>query len=441
MAPSPLSTALFITPALFTVQQIPEPVSAPIIPSVVPALVNANAARTPIAPSTIVPSIPSSSSSFVNNWKSMSLVPSKQSTTALRSVLPSSDVNFPEFQQGPPSLTGTVTSGTDSTASVSSSTSVSPTQDLVDVAAAHHKSLRQLLQVEDDGKTPLTNAPKVIGHRGAIYQDLENTRSGFNLCAEIGCNAVELDVFLLKCGNLIVFHGGGTDENPGFLREYCNHPGTILDLTYKEALDLSFNPDFAEFPCPSSKVLTGKIPTLEDVLLDAKKTGLNIKIELKGVGTTKPTLDLVDRLDMVDQCSFSSFDHERIRLVRELRPQTNPATGEYVYRTGALFNGLPDNFIEQAQDVGASEIHLRYDTCTKPVVDSIHAAGFRSLAWFRGPIGMDQDCREKYWDVGNEDDSMYRVVWQTGVEQLCLNKPNVMLNLRERMMAAVTTAN
>lgn len=61
---------------------------------------------------------------------------------------------------------------------------------------------------------------------------MENTREGFRTCAAMGCDAVELDVFLLKCGSLIVFHGGGADENPGDLLDYCGREGSILDLTY-----------------------------------------------------------------------------------------------------------------------------------------------------------------------------------------------------------------
>jgi glycerophosphoryl diester phosphodiesterase len=64
---------------------------------------------------------------------------------------------------------------------------------------------------------------------------LENTREGFQKCAAMGADAVELDVFLLKCGTLIVFHGGGNDQNPGQLIDYCGVDGSILDLTYQEA--------------------------------------------------------------------------------------------------------------------------------------------------------------------------------------------------------------
>jgi glycerophosphoryl diester phosphodiesterase len=74
--------------------------------------------------------------------------------------------------------------------------------------------------------------PWIVGHRGSLYQELDNTREGFQQCARMGCDAVELDVFLLKCETLIVFRGGGTDERPGLLEEYCGVHGSILDYTY-----------------------------------------------------------------------------------------------------------------------------------------------------------------------------------------------------------------
>jgi glycerophosphoryl diester phosphodiesterase len=275
-----------------------------------------------------------------------------------------------------------------------------------------------------------------VGHRGALYLELENTREGFQKCADMGCDAVELDVFLLKCGTLAVFHGTGGDECPGDLWEYCGVKGSILDLTYEEVKNLKFNPNHIEFPCPVNSINAGLIPTLEEVLTDAKASGLYIKIELKGPNTVEPTLELVDRLNLVNQCSFASFHLDRLALLRQLRPQKTEA-GDYIYRTGALFNDLPSDFIEQAQDVGANEVHLRYDTCSLSAVTQIHDAGMGSMAWFRGPVGMASDTLEKYWDVGNEDELMYATLIRTGVQSVCINKPDVMIGLqrsREQLM-------
>jgi glycerophosphoryl diester phosphodiesterase len=273
--------------------------------------------------------------------------------------------------------------------------------------------------------------PMIVGHRGSMYRKLENTLDSFRAAAEDGCDAVELDAFLLKDGNLVVFHGDGGDANPGYLSGYCGFAGNILDYTTAEARQLNFNPDCPEFPCPREELERGFIPTLEEVLVQAKELGTIVKIELKGPGTEIPCLELVERMNMVDQCHFSSFDHSRVARIRALR-QEKDVNGQYVYKTGCLFSEVPDNFIEMATVVGASEVHLKYDTCTTDRVLAIHDAGMGSMAWFRGPPGMRQDVTDKYLDVGNEDESMYRTVLATGVQAICLNKPYILHHMIQR---------
>ena len=77
-----------------------------------------------------------------------------------------------------------------------------------------------------------TNSCKVLFQmkRGFLYCEPENSIEGFSAAEEVGCDAVELDVFLLKDGNLVVFHGEGTDENPGWLNSYCGIEGNILGM-------------------------------------------------------------------------------------------------------------------------------------------------------------------------------------------------------------------
>ena len=294
--------------------------------------------------------------------------------------------------------------------------------------------------------TPPSTRPRIVGHRGALYQELENTRAAFLACTPT-CDAVELDVFQLpRDGTLVVFHGSGSDQTPGLLSDYCTNAHSllnadgqpaqsILELTYEQTQLLKFNPHFPELVAPSDRILAGTIPTFEQVLLDLKPTGLEVKIELKGPGTARPVVELVDRLEMVDHVSFSSFRHEELRKVRAMRPQTTTADDgrmSYVYRTGALFDEVPPDFIEQALDIQASEIHLRYDTCTKDRVQAIHQAGMGSMVWMRGPVGMTFDTVEKYWDAGNEDERCYQALLETGVQQLCVNQPRELFDYLNR---------
>jgi len=268
---------------------------------------------------------------------------------------------------------------------------------------------------------------RIFGHRGSPYDAPENTLESFQTSAELGCDGVELDVFLLKCGTLVVFHGSGCDITPGGLMEYCGIEGSILDYTAEEARKLPFNPEAEQFKqLPKYKLENAVIPTLEEVLRSAKKNKIIVKIELKGPNTVEPVLELVEELDMVDQCHFSSFYHDRIAELRRLRPHRLP-DGSHKYRTGALFKEPPVDFIEMAKKVDASEVHLRYDTCTKERIEAIHAAGLDSLAWFRNPLTMQKDAEERFDDVGNEDEAMYHAVLSTGVKAMCVNKPDVLL--------------
>jgi glycerophosphoryl diester phosphodiesterase len=308
-----------------------------------------------------------------------------------------------------------------------------------DTTSSISKSLRQTLGLDQNCTGDTTpslkvkkNRPQIIGHRGALYDALENTRYGFQKCArEIKCDGVELDVFLLpKDGTLIVFHGGGDDTNPGDLSEYCLNMTNknIMELTYEEVLRLQFNPSFSEFPCPReciTDVHVAYVPTLEQVLQDFKSTpSCRVTIELKGPNVTLPVVEIVEKLQMQSQCCYSSFNLERLYELRSLRPCKNE------FPTGALFDGtVPANFIELARDAGATEIHLKYDTCTRHRIQEIHKAGMGSMAWFRGPIGMIQDMASKYHDVGNEDESCYQALIDCGVQQICCNKPNLLVSM------------
>lgn len=300
---------------------------------------------------------------------------------------------------------------------------------------ARTQSLRETLLLDAKSQPqPRVNNPRVVGHRGALYDHLENTREAFTRCVELGCDAVELDVFTLADGTVIVFHGGGGDINPGDLTDYClNQAGlSILDLSFEQTQQVKFNPNYAEFPCPPSEIINARIPKLEEVLKDLKGTGVEIKIELKGENTVEPVLKLVEHFDMMDQISYSSFHHERLQQLRELRPDKK------LYPSAALFaSDVPLDFVQVAADCGATAVHLMYDTCTPARINAIRDAGMGSMAWFRGPIGMASDTADKYLDVGNEDATCYQAVIDTGVDELCVNRPDVLLGIRLPKQAAV----
>ena len=99
-----------------------------------------------------------------------------------------------------------------------------------------------------------------------------------------------------------------------------------------------------------------------------------------------------------------------------------------MYRTAATYKGtVPYDYIDHAMELGVTEIHLRYDTCTVQRIRDIHAAGFTSMAWFRGPQAMTTDLLLME-DVESEQ-HLYELVAQTGVQQLCINRPKLAMEI------------
>ena len=113
----------------------------------------------------------------------------------------------------------------------------------------------------------------VIGHRGAKGHVAENTLVSIKKAMELGADGIEIDVFLCKSGEIVVFH----DKKLDYL---TNGKGLIESKTLSELKKL--------------RVLgtNEQIPTLNEVfdVID-KNTFLNI--ELKGSNTAKLSLDIV----------------------------------------------------------------------------------------------------------------------------------------------------
>ncbi|CAN0604814.1 unnamed protein product [Ectocarpus sp. 12 AP-2014] len=106
--------------------------------------------------------------------------------------------------------------------------------------------------------------PLVIGHRGAMGHETENTLPSIQKALDLGVDMIEIDVFKIKSGEVVVFHDDKLDR-------ITNAPGNIEDYYIVDLMQV---------------IVDGghKIPMLQDVLkLIDNKVALNI--ELKGAGT------------------------------------------------------------------------------------------------------------------------------------------------------------
>lgn len=280
---------------------------------------------------------------------------------------------------------------------------------------------------DSDGSTSTTRSLPVgvVGHRGSVFEYLENTREGFLRCAQLGV-AIELDVFQVA-GTVVVFHGGGTDEDPGQLGQYCvgAPQAYIADCSLAEVQGLRFDPAYEEFPCPKEMILDGKVPTLVDVLQDLRDyPATQLKIELKGSGGknfVRSVISLVEEHNMQDRCAYSSFQLPFLKDVREYRSYPT---------TAALFSHpVPEDYLQQSN--GCDEIHLPYDACSVDRVREVRQAGFRSMAWFRGPKGMKEDL--EIWGFSTEEEC-YPDLIRAGVDEICCNKPHQLMTASKMIL-------
>ena len=112
---------------------------------------------------------------------------------------------------------------------------------------------------------------KIVGHRGAMAIEPENTMRSFARAAELGVDAIELDVHLSRDGRLVIMHDELVDRT-------TDGTGAIADLDWAElrALDAG---------------LGERVPELTEVWAEFDDVGL--QIEVKSAAATTAVLELV----------------------------------------------------------------------------------------------------------------------------------------------------
>jgi len=195
-----------------------------------------------------------------------------------------------------------------------------------------------------------------IGHRGAMGYEPENTLASFSKALALGVDMIELDVYVLKTGELVVIHDDKVDRT-------SDGHGYVEDLSFEDIRKLD--------------VGNGEtIPTLEEVinLVDRR---VPINIELKGEGTAEPVAKLIteyiDRKNyLADDFLISSFDHYELRRFKELMSDV---------RVGALIGAIPIGYSKFAEAVSAYSVHLSLDFIRKKYVDDAHKRGFKVFVY------------------------------------------------------------
>lgn len=111
-----------------------------------------------------------------------------------------------------------------------------------------------------------------IGHRGAMGHLAENTLPSIKKAVEMRCDMIEIDVYKIKSGEVMVFH----DTT---LERITNGKGAIEDYTFEELRKIKVAGEY-------------QIPTLQEVIETIDRNAV-LNIELKGKNTALASYKIV----------------------------------------------------------------------------------------------------------------------------------------------------
>lgn len=204
--------------------------------------------------------------------------------------------------------------------------------------------------------------PTVFAHRGSSAHAPENTLAAFELAAEQGADAIELDVKLSADGQVIVIHDESVDRT-------TNGTGRVKALTLQELKQLDAGAKFSPY------FKSQEIPTLEEVL---ETVGDKIFINIELTNYSSPTDDLPERVisllkkhNSVTGIMLTSFNILALVRARNLLPKiplgflTQRGNAEAVLRTRIIrFSPL-------------MALHPAYDDITPSLIQSARQFGCR----------------------------------------------------------------
>lgn len=198
--------------------------------------------------------------------------------------------------------------------------------------------------------------PLVIGHRGAMGHETENTLASIQKAMDLGVDMIEIDVFRIDSGEVVLFH----DER---LERLSNAGGKIEEYNIFDLKKVLLDGNHG-------------IPMLQEALrLIDNKVALNI--ELKGANTADRVNFIVsyyvrEKGWALDRFLISSFNWDELREIRRLNPDIPIAI---------LTEEDPIEAIPIAKELDAVAINPDFNLLTNENVAQIKKEGFKINTW------------------------------------------------------------
>jgi glycerophosphoryl diester phosphodiesterase len=200
-----------------------------------------------------------------------------------------------------------------------------------------------------------SSTPEIIAHRGVRDRYPENSLPAFQSALEEGADAIELDVHGTSDGVLVVHH----DDRLPVVPNSTLSGRAIAAIPSSELEPFELAPGIG-------------IPTLDEAL-DAVMPRAGAYIEIKAPNIEASLADaLARRRESRERCAVHSFDHRTVRRFGLIAPNIP---------TGILLAGYPVDSPSLLRAAHARDFWLTCEFIDRDLVDAIHAARGRVIAW------------------------------------------------------------
>lgn len=208
-------------------------------------------------------------------------------------------------------------------------------------------------------------------HRGASEYAPENTLSAFYLGLLQGANGIELDVQRTKDGVIVVFHDDTVDR-------VTDGTGRVSELTFRELKKLKvYGNSVAGF--------YDRILSLEEFLYHFASYDIELAVELKGAKVEFGTLSMVQRVGILNKVTFTSFEYDYIKKVKEYNPEA---------RVGWLVKEVNEEVIQKILNIGGEEVCPLASRLTSDSVSLLKENNLGIRAWGVSNVSlMEQMCK------------------------------------------------
>ena len=211
----------------------------------------------------------------------------------------------------------------------------------------------------------------VIGHRGTMDYEPQNTLSAFELALKQGANAIEFDVQITKDGKLVVYH----DET---LDTLTDGEGSVAQRTLAELKKLRVKHPNLAANSKHRKRIT--IPTLEETLdlvggYSAKKIWANAELKIEGIEHEFNEFIkwYMEKNNWPNERSLvSSFYHQQLMALRQVNEKL---------RIGALFDGVPVDYNQFIMALNPYSSNPNIDSVNQALVDDAHRRNLKVYVW------------------------------------------------------------